>query len=73
MIAAADDTPLRGTYFVAVVRTGVERRGSVDPGGLFGRAVTLTFLPGFEPAEKEGVRIKELPFIKFRQSRSFIC
>ena len=41
-----------GRVVVTTLRPGVERRGSVDPGGLLGRITTLTFLPGFEPAEK---------------------
>ena len=41
-----------GRVVVTTLRPGAERRSSVDPGGLLGRVVTLTFLPGFEPAEK---------------------
>lgn len=41
-----------GRVVVTTLRPGVERRGMVAPGGLLDRVVTLTFLPGFEPAEK---------------------
>lgn len=41
-----------GRVVVTTLRPGVERRGMVAPGGLLDRITTLTFLPGFEPAEK---------------------
>ncbi|OON90131.1 hypothetical protein B0D78_00650 [Pyramidobacter sp. C12-8] len=56
-LASEDDPDLSGRIVVGRVvvttlRPGVERRGMVAPGGLLDRVTTLTFLPGFEPAEK---------------------
>ena len=56
-LASEDDPDLSGRIVVGRVvvttlRPGVERRGMVAPGGLLDRVATLTFLPGFEPAEK---------------------